>query len=465
MADEQHDSSALGQRIRALRTAAGMTQRQLAGQELTAAEISSIETGRLIPSPRTVRILARKLDSSPEYLLHGITPDQLDALHTDLAAARYALFQGQAHEAVLRLDHLIADPILRRLPELYNDAIAEWALAWEATGDLPTAATTLETKAASAHPGERAWAGLIATAVRCHYRAGNSHEAIRVGRTALATLNDQRGRWGRAGVVIASDLLPVLIEVGDETVGMRLANALRDRLGFTGAEDPSLHYKAHWHLAEAARIWGPIRYLIRHADDAVSIVLKHGSGAVDPCQTAIAYADLLLGAQHRETAARALRALSSKALPWGTRPVQVVIERELLLARAHRQLDDHDRARQVLNPLLVSHGADLSPRLRGRLMLELGYAASGRPAAALFRRAAELLAEGGLSAEAAEAAQSALSYQDPAASTGPPRQRAGGAANPARDSTADPLSGLRPRPRQRWQPPSPQPHHRRPRGR
>jgi hypothetical protein len=99
-----------------------MTQRQLAGQELTAAEISRIETGRLAPSPRTVRVLARKLDSSPEHLLHGITPDQLDALHTDLAAARYALFQGQAHEAVLRLDRLIADPILRRLPDLYNDA-------------------------------------------------------------------------------------------------------------------------------------------------------------------------------------------------------------------------------------------------------------------------------------------------------------------------------------------------------
>ncbi|MGW2313418.1 hypothetical protein [Actinomadura luteofluorescens] len=68
----------------------------------------------------------------------------------------------------------------------------------------------------------------------------------------------------------------------------------------------------------------------------------------------------------------------------------MVIERQLLLARAHRQLDDHDRTREVLEPLLVSHGADLSPRLRGRLMLELGYvcAASGRPAIALFRRAA-----------------------------------------------------------------------------
>ena len=55
----------LGERVRAARHALGMSQAQLAGDELTKGFISQVEAGLVRPSLRSLQIIAPAMDSSP----------------------------------------------------------------------------------------------------------------------------------------------------------------------------------------------------------------------------------------------------------------------------------------------------------------------------------------------------------------------------------------------------------------
>lgn len=67
----------IGKRIRQCRRLLGMTQEELAGEELTKAFISLIEQGKAMPSIETLLLLAKRLHQRPGYFLE---PDaELDA--------------------------------------------------------------------------------------------------------------------------------------------------------------------------------------------------------------------------------------------------------------------------------------------------------------------------------------------------------------------------------------------------
>src|SRR4051794_41777804 len=61
----------IGQRLRRLRLESGLSQRELSGPGVSYAYISRIEAGSRQPSVKALRVLARKLRVSPEYLETG----------------------------------------------------------------------------------------------------------------------------------------------------------------------------------------------------------------------------------------------------------------------------------------------------------------------------------------------------------------------------------------------------------
>src|SRR5256885_12195598 len=61
----------IGQRLRRLRLEKGLSQRELAGPGVSYAYVSRIEGGQRRPSLRAIRVLARKLGISPQYLETG----------------------------------------------------------------------------------------------------------------------------------------------------------------------------------------------------------------------------------------------------------------------------------------------------------------------------------------------------------------------------------------------------------
>ena len=63
----------LGERLRQLRVAAGMTQTDLAGERFSKEYVSQIERGKTRPTTDTLDWLAEKLGCDPDYLETGVS--------------------------------------------------------------------------------------------------------------------------------------------------------------------------------------------------------------------------------------------------------------------------------------------------------------------------------------------------------------------------------------------------------
>jgi transcriptional regulator with XRE-family HTH domain/Tfp pilus assembly protein PilF len=108
--DERQDAAVdetIGERLRRLRAARNLSQRQLSGPGVTAAYISRIEAGQRVPSVRALRVLAPKLGVSVGYLETG--RDLTDAEDRDIrlgdAELRLRLGEsdGDLDESLLQL--------------------------------------------------------------------------------------------------------------------------------------------------------------------------------------------------------------------------------------------------------------------------------------------------------------------------------------------------------------------------
>jgi tetratricopeptide (TPR) repeat protein len=91
------DPSAVGQRLRQAREAAGLTQRELSFEGCTAAYVSRIEAGARIPSLQILHEFAKRLGVTPEYLATG-RPEGED-VSSELLEAEVALRLGDEERA------------------------------------------------------------------------------------------------------------------------------------------------------------------------------------------------------------------------------------------------------------------------------------------------------------------------------------------------------------------------------
>ncbi len=145
------DPKAVGERLKAAREAAGLSQRQLAFSGCSPAYISRIEAGDRIPSLQLLRELGRRLGVNEDYLATG-----------EAAGSReFSLLEA---ELALRLDDLA------RARVLYADA-------------LERARTPRERSLAEEGLGHLA------------YRTGDLHEAVRLFEQALVTAGSEE--WER----------------------------------------------------------------------------------------------------------------------------------------------------------------------------------------------------------------------------------------------------------------------------
>src|SRR5712691_11680169 len=96
----------LGERLRQLRVAAGLTQTDLAGDRFSKEYISQIERGKTRPTPETIEWLGQRLGVDAGFLASGVSADE----------------RAKAEAILTRADTLLED-------HLFDDAIAEYARA------------------------------------------------------------------------------------------------------------------------------------------------------------------------------------------------------------------------------------------------------------------------------------------------------------------------------------------------
>jgi tetratricopeptide (TPR) repeat protein len=93
-------ATTLGERLRALRLAAGLTQSELAAGRFSKEYISQIERGKTRPTHATVALLAERLGVDATFLERGVSVEEQTRVETELARAE-ALSEAHEYEDAL----------------------------------------------------------------------------------------------------------------------------------------------------------------------------------------------------------------------------------------------------------------------------------------------------------------------------------------------------------------------------
>jgi tetratricopeptide (TPR) repeat protein len=108
----------LGERLRQLRVAAGLTQSDLAGERFSKEYVSQIERGKTRPTRETIDWLAASLGVDPGFLANGVATDERGRLEGALARGEALLEAGSVDDAAAEYDVLVPAARATGLPEL-----------------------------------------------------------------------------------------------------------------------------------------------------------------------------------------------------------------------------------------------------------------------------------------------------------------------------------------------------------
>jgi tetratricopeptide (TPR) repeat protein len=134
----------LGERLRQLRVAAGMTQTDLAGDRFSKEYVSQIERGKTRPTRETIDWLAQRLGVDSGFLANGVSADERGRVDAALTRAGALLEARRNVEALEEFESIRAAVLATGMPELEARALAGEATVRMRSGDVREAIALLE---------------------------------------------------------------------------------------------------------------------------------------------------------------------------------------------------------------------------------------------------------------------------------------------------------------------------------
>ena len=169
----------LGTRMRRLRLARGMTQKELADPKYSYAYVSTIEAGRRTPSREAIEHFASGLGVTPDELLTGRPADLAPQLELRLMEARVASSAGRSEEADQEFNAIAKDA--KRYGLAHLQARAEEGLGLQDERRArPDAALVHYQRAEDLLAGDppTAWVDAVAGKARCFEALGDVRYSI-----------------------------------------------------------------------------------------------------------------------------------------------------------------------------------------------------------------------------------------------------------------------------------------------
>jgi tetratricopeptide (TPR) repeat protein len=424
----------LGERLRQLRVAAGLTQSELAGDRFSKEYVSQIERGKTRPTAGTIEWLADRLGVDAGFLASGVATDERSRLEGALTRAE-ALYEAQEDEdAAEAFEPLPAAARATGVPELQVRALVGSGLAKMRLGQH-RAAFVLFTEARAISE-----AGAFSDVERADVlaRLGSCRVQLNSIQTALALFNEALGLAERSG--LPCDALKANIlswrarcwliqrdyEAAKEDVerALELAHAVDDLRAIGAAYfQASLvaDREGHWvlarnyaerareayaqladrvHVGQLTNNLGGLNFLLGNTDDAITLLKEAFSIALEAGQDAdagravssLAQVHLRTGnvEQAEEQARHALELLDGRVdYVDETGSAQLVLGRALL---EQNRLDDAEAAFSAAEACFGELG---SGSHRAAAWMARGDLATRRGdherAAELYRTAAEAL--------------------------------------------------------------------------
>jgi tetratricopeptide (TPR) repeat protein len=134
----------LGDRLRQLRVAAGMTQTDLAGDRFSKEYVSQIERGKTRPTRETIQWLAERLGVDAGFLANGVSADERGRVDAALARADALLEARRNDEALAEFESIRSAVLATGLAELEARALSGEATVRMRTGEVREAVALLE---------------------------------------------------------------------------------------------------------------------------------------------------------------------------------------------------------------------------------------------------------------------------------------------------------------------------------
>ena len=441
--DSDPTGEPIGVRLRRLRLERGLSQRELASPGVSYAYISRIEAGSRRPSVKALRMLARKLRVSPEYLETGSELRDVDRRELALSDAELGLrVGGETDEARWTFERLLEESL--EAGDLSSAVRARVGLGLTAAqlSDHPKAALLLQEAADSGAltPLERP--DVFAQLARSYTALGAHDRAIELLESCLNEIDAADPENVSAYVRFAGYLSAALTDLGDlERAGSVLTTAL------ARAEDGADEYtrvRVYWSIARLSEAEGsPARALtfVRKAialleatEDTLHLARAHLlcawiMGMEDRAEEATPHlrqAEALLGAHADPTDLAMLRIEQAKnAAALGDGETAEQHAREALERLGDDLVGEQGSAWWALAEALALRGdIDASTDAFDRAVGTLDSMSRWREAAQCSRRWAKVLRDAGRDAEALDALERATDYavrSQPTAHT--PRER------------------------------------------
>jgi len=429
-----HEGLRLGERLRQLRVAAGLTQSELAGDRFSKEYVSQIERGKTRPTTGTIEWLADRLGVDAGFLASGVATDERARLEGALSRAEALYEAHEDEEAVVAFEPLPAAARATGMPELQVRALCGSGLAKMRIGAHRSALELFNEareicEAGSFSDVERAevlfWLG------SCRYQLSSVQTALALLNEALA-LADRSGLpcdalkadilswrsrcWQRQrDFVAARDDVERALELSRgvedlRTIGAAFfqASLIADREGHwvlarnyaERAREAYAELSDRVHVGQLTNNLGGLNFLLGNTDQAVTLLKESFSIALDLGRDAdagravssLAQIHLRMGdvEQAEEQARHALELLDDRV-----DYIDEVGSAQLVLGRALLEQDRLDEAEDAFAAAEASLGQLGSASHRAAAWVARGDLAARRGddrlAAHLYRTAAEAL--------------------------------------------------------------------------